>query len=155
VNVYIAYGTAADQVTALRLQALAAVNGLTVYVPPAHTRRSSEGTEAPLQSESKLIESDVVLGVVTVGVSDTCWRELNAGKRLGKTMVVMTPPTLMTQLESHFPGCIVVIDEADPGRSELELVRFLKKADMQQQSKKAVMALSTIALGLLLLSAHE
>lgn len=37
-RIYIAYGTAADQVTALRLQALGAVNGLTVYVPPALTR---------------------------------------------------------------------------------------------------------------------
>ncbi len=39
-KVFISYGAAADQVTALRLQALGAVNGLTVYVPPAHTRQS-------------------------------------------------------------------------------------------------------------------
>jgi hypothetical protein len=38
-KVFISYGGAADQVTALRLQALGAVNGLTVYVPPAHTRQ--------------------------------------------------------------------------------------------------------------------
>jgi hypothetical protein len=37
-KVFISYGDVADQVTALRLQALAAVNGLTVFVPPAHTR---------------------------------------------------------------------------------------------------------------------
>ena len=34
-KVYISYGTVQDQVTALRLQALAAVNGLSAYVPPA------------------------------------------------------------------------------------------------------------------------
>lgn len=33
-KVFISYGDIADQVTALRLQALGAVNGLTVYVPP-------------------------------------------------------------------------------------------------------------------------
>jgi hypothetical protein len=38
-KVFISYGDAGDQVTALRLQALGAVNGLTVYVPPAHTRQ--------------------------------------------------------------------------------------------------------------------
>ena len=38
-KVFISYGSAADQVTALRLQALGAVNGLTVYVPPAYTRQ--------------------------------------------------------------------------------------------------------------------
>jgi hypothetical protein len=34
-KVFISYGDASDQVTALGLQALGAVNGLTVYVPPA------------------------------------------------------------------------------------------------------------------------
>ena len=34
-KVFISYGSPADQVTALRLQALDAVKGLTVYVPPA------------------------------------------------------------------------------------------------------------------------
>src|ERR1039457_4309990 len=33
-KVFISYGATADQVTALRLQALGAVNGLTAYVPP-------------------------------------------------------------------------------------------------------------------------
>jgi hypothetical protein len=42
-KVFISYGDVSDQVTALRLQALAAVNGLTVYVPPAHTRRGVPG----------------------------------------------------------------------------------------------------------------
>src|SRR6266852_4197781 len=65
-NVYIAYGTAADQVTALRLQALGAVNGLTIYVPPAHTRVSPFQT-LDEGSVRKLRESDVVLGVVEAG----------------------------------------------------------------------------------------
>jgi hypothetical protein len=38
-KVFISYGDASDQVTALRLQALGAVNGLTVYVPPASSER--------------------------------------------------------------------------------------------------------------------
>lgn len=33
----------ADQVTALRLRALGAVNGPTVYVPPAYTRKDVSG----------------------------------------------------------------------------------------------------------------
>ena len=40
-KVLISYGSAADLVTALRLQALGAVNGLTVYVAPAYTRKAS------------------------------------------------------------------------------------------------------------------
>jgi hypothetical protein len=37
-KVFISYGEAAGRVTALRLQAMGTVNGLTVYVPPAFTR---------------------------------------------------------------------------------------------------------------------
>jgi hypothetical protein len=44
------YGDVADQVTALRLQALGAVNGLTVYLPPVHTR---QGARALLDPEAK------------------------------------------------------------------------------------------------------
>ena len=40
-KVFISYGDASDQVTALRLWALGAVNGLTVYVPPAFTRQDA------------------------------------------------------------------------------------------------------------------
>ena len=62
-NVFISYGSAADQVTALRLQALGAVNGLTIYVPPAHTRQASAVLLDP-ESAQKLNEADVILGVV-------------------------------------------------------------------------------------------
>jgi hypothetical protein len=40
-KVFISYGDASDQVTALGLQALGAVNGLTVYVPPAKASQPS------------------------------------------------------------------------------------------------------------------
>jgi len=62
-KVFISYGNAADQVTALRLQALGAVNGLTVYVPPAHTRQIEQALLDPAVA-AKLSEAEVVLGVV-------------------------------------------------------------------------------------------
>jgi hypothetical protein len=58
-RIYIAYGAAANQVTALRLQALAAVNGLTVYVPPAYTRQDDSEHLDP-QSDLRLREAHVV-----------------------------------------------------------------------------------------------
>lgn len=60
---FISYGGAADQVTALRLQALAGVNGLTAYVPPAYTRQGSTALIDP-QSAQKLNEAEILLGVV-------------------------------------------------------------------------------------------
>jgi hypothetical protein len=47
-KVFISYGDTVDQVTALRLQAMGAVNGLTLYVPPAYTRLSIPGVPAIL-----------------------------------------------------------------------------------------------------------
>jgi len=38
-KMFISHGVSADKVTALRLRALAAVNGLTAFVPPEYTRK--------------------------------------------------------------------------------------------------------------------
>lgn len=62
-KVFISYGSLADQVTALRLQALAGVNGLTVYVPPAYTRQNVPAVLEP-ETHEKLNDTDVTLGVV-------------------------------------------------------------------------------------------
>ena len=77
-KVFISYGNTDDQVTALRLQALAAVNGLTVYVPPAWTR---QGTSALIDPESaaRLHDAEILLGVVRRGLTEACQHELNAG----------------------------------------------------------------------------
>lgn len=60
-KVFISYGDAADQVTALRLQALGAVNGLTVYVPPAYTRQGLATLLDP-EAAQKLNDAEVVFG---------------------------------------------------------------------------------------------
>ena len=62
-KVFLSYGGTADQVTTLRLQALAAVNGLSVFVPPALTRQSPA---LVVESEvaRRLGDSDVVLAVI-------------------------------------------------------------------------------------------
>src|SRR5579872_1738981 len=99
-RIYIAYGTAADQVTALRLQALGAVNGLTVFVPPAFTREDPSGELDP-QSELRICEAEIVLGILTAGISAACRRELNLGKEFGKKTMVIAEPILAAQLEPY------------------------------------------------------
>jgi hypothetical protein len=150
-KVFISYGDAGDQVTALRLQALAAVNGLTVYVPPAFTRQSVPVLLDP-EASRKLSEAEVVLGVVGAGLTEACRQELNAGIALHKNMIVMTYPASAPELQPHFPSNLVVIDPADPGGAEVDIVRYLKSIDAQQSAKKALLALGTLALGLLILA---
>jgi hypothetical protein len=150
-KVFISYGSAADQVTALRLQALGAVNGLTVYVPPAHTR---PGLSTLLDPEvgQKLSEAEVVLGVVGAGLTEACRQELNTGMTIHKNMIVMSYSEFAQQLQPYFGSNLVVIDPTNPGDAEIGIVRHLKSIDAQQTAKKALLALGTLALGLLILA---
>ena len=153
-KVFISYGDAIDQVTALRLQALGAVNGLTVYVPPAYTR---QGAAAPVDAEAdqKLRDAEVVLGVIGSGLTEACRHELNAGVALKKNMIVMAHPVLAAQLPPHLASNLVMIDPANPGGAEMGIVSHLKNIDAQQNAKNALLALGTLTLGLLLLSTAD
>lgn len=99
-KVFLSYGGAADQVTALRLQALAAVNGLTAYVPPAYTR----GATAPVldpEMAPRLNEADVVLAVVGAGLTEACRQEINTGLALSKPTIVMAERAYASQLAPY------------------------------------------------------
>lgn len=148
-KVFISYGSAADQVTALRLQALAAVHGLTVYVPPAYTRTASPTLLGP-EVGQKLEEAELIWGVVGAGLTEACRQELNTGIALRKTSIVMADPAYAPQLQPYFGPNLVVIDPANPDRAELGIVEHLKAVDAEQDAKKALLALGTLALGLLI-----
>src|SRR5260370_34585636 len=112
-KVFIAYGSAADQVTALRLQALASVNGLTVYVPPAHTRQDPMTVLAP-EIRQQLAEADVILGVVGAYWVEACRQEMNTGLALRKEMIVISNPESENALRPHFGDKLVVINRNNP-----------------------------------------
>jgi hypothetical protein len=153
-KVFISYGSAADQVTALRLQALGAVNGLTVYVPPAHTRASAAMLIDP-EAAQKLREADVVLGVLGTGVSEACRQELNIARTIPKATVVLADPLLAQQLEPYFGPNLIVINPTNPEQTELGIVQYLRAIDAGQQAKKALIALVTLALGLLFFAPQD
>ncbi len=153
-KVFISYGSIADQVTALRLQALAAVNGLQVYVPPAHTRQSSVPI-LPAESARMLNESDVVLGVIGTRLSNACSQELNTSVTIRKPTIVMADPIVAAQLQPIFGANLVVIDPANPDRAESGIVERLKTMNVEQNMKKALIALGTLALGLLIFAPRE
>jgi hypothetical protein len=82
-RVFISYGDAADQVNSLRLQALGSANGLTVYVPPVYTRQG-QATSLDPEAGQKLHGADVILGVVSSGLTESCRQELNAAWPSGR-----------------------------------------------------------------------
>ena len=147
-RVFVSYGSSADQVTALRLQALAAVNGLAAYVPPAQTRRPFAGLNDEVIAS--LRESEVVLGVAASTLSEPCRLELNEGIALGKHTIVMAGPGLFRSLHPDLSGNLLLIDPSQPERAEQEIVQYLKSIETSEKTKKALLALGTVALGLLL-----
>ncbi|MBS1830570.1 MAG: hypothetical protein JST93_35035 [Acidobacteria bacterium] len=149
-KVFISYGHADDQVTALRLQALGVANGLTIYVPPAHTR--SLGQDLGSDTGHKLNESEIVLGLIGETMTEACRQELNKGIALRKNMIVMCYPHLAQQLKRYYSSNLVVIDQANPDRSEVAIVAHLREIDARKQAKEALLALSTLALGLMLMA---
>ena len=153
-KLYIAYGTAVDQVIALRLQALAAVNGLSVFVPPAYTRQPTATALEP-QFLDKLMDSDIILGVVTIGISEICQQELNTAQSFNKKAMVIADPASASWLQDYFPGNVVVIDPANPAAAEQQIVQFLRQTEIEQTAKTALIALGTLALGLMLFAPQE
>jgi hypothetical protein len=153
-KVFISYEAAADQVTALRLQALGAVNGLTVYVPPAYTRQGLATLLDP-EAAQKLSDAEVVLGVVGAGLTEACRQKLNTGISLRKHMIVMSHPALVPLLRPPFGPNLVVIDPDNPAGAEIGIVQYLKTIDAQQNAKTALLALGTLALGLLILAPSD
>jgi hypothetical protein len=152
-KVFISYGGAADQVTALRLQALGAVNGLNIFVPPAYTRQTSDILLDP-ESGQKLNEADVILGVVGAGLSEACRQELNTSQTLQKPTIVMADPFVAPQLQPYFAN-LIVVDPAKPDLAEVAIVQHLRAIDGQQNAKKALIALGTLALGLLIFAPKD
>jgi hypothetical protein len=150
-KVFISYGASADQVTALRLQALGAAHGLIVYVPPAWTRQGF-APNYDADAQAKLVETDVVLGVLGTGLTETCRQELNMGLTLKKNMIVMASPHLAPGLGSTFGSNLVLIDPQDPGAAERAIVEHLKGMHTQQSAKNALLALGMLTVGLTLLS---
>jgi hypothetical protein len=150
-KVFISYGSLPDQVTALRLQALGTAHGLTIYVPPAHTR-SGISPIFDSNSQTKLVESEVVLGVLGTGLGEMCRQELNIGLQMHKSVMVMASPHVAAGLVDTFGSNLIVINPANPGEAERTIVQWLTGLHAQQGAKNALLALGVLVVGLVLLS---
>jgi hypothetical protein len=67
----------------------------------------------------------------------------------------MSDPSLASRLQPYFGPNVVVIDPAYPDQAEANIVRHLKTVDVEQSARKALLALGTLALGLLIFAPVE
>ena len=152
-KVFISYSMAADQLVALRLQTLAAVYGLTVYVPPATTRQTAD-PELSEEVRGKLGESDVVLAVMMRNPAASAVSEMNWALATGKLMIPIVSPSVSPDYYRRFQP-FFMLNSADPSQTEGEIVNFLAEKQQTERSKTALLALTTLALGLILFSSDS
>ena len=157
-KVFVSYSTALDQIIAFRLQTMAAVYGMTVYVPPATTRHQATAALIP-EVQQELADSNVVLGVITQIPVPGAVSEMNFALASGKLLIPIVSSTVPPESYAHFLPHFVV-DPADPSKAEGRIVHFL--LEQKQQAEKgtgngtgALLALATLAVALLLFGSES
>lgn len=153
VRVFISYSTALDQIIALRLQTVAAVYGMTVYVPPASTRRS-DTPQLPEEVIDQLKHADVVLAVITQQPAQSTVSEMNLALGFRRLLIPIVspgvPPQFYAEFKPHF-----VVNPADPSTTEQEIVSYLANKQQAEAGKTAIFALAIFAVALLLLGGGD
>jgi hypothetical protein len=82
-------------------------------------------------------------------LSEACKQELNTSFALQKTAIIMCHPQFAAQLQPFAPN-LIVIDPTHPDLAESGIVQYLKAVDAEQTTKRDLLALGTLALGLLI-----
>jgi hypothetical protein len=147
-KVFISYSTSLDQIIALRLQTLVAVYGMTIYVPPATTRNDTSGLLIP-EVQKQLGESEVLLAVITHVPVLSAINEMNSAVASQKLLIPIVAQGVPPEYYVHFRPYFLV-NPQDPSKTEEEIVRFLAEKQQAETAKKALLALATLAVGLLL-----
>jgi hypothetical protein len=148
---FISYSTTLDQIIALRLQTMAAVYGITSYVPAATTRQS-DSSYLTSDVRQHLQESDVVLAIVTHNPSASAISEMNWSVAQGKLLIPIISPGVSPEYYSNFQPFFVV-DPVDPSQAEQQIARYLAQKQQAQTANGALIGLATLSVALLVLGA--
>jgi len=154
-RVFISYGCAEDQVTALRVQAIAEASGIEVYCPPLFTRKQCEappqgfdvfGVQIAWDWRDFMAGADAVLAIAGHGATQVFMDELSEARRLNKPIkleyAIKCIPQLVPGLSAEltFENCRRVEALAPPSTVKLDAARISQ-----------LNALGWIASGLLIL----
>jgi hypothetical protein len=147
-KVFISYSTALDQIIALRLQTMAAVYGITSYVPSALTRQPDV---LPLSREvqDNLRRADLVLAVITHAPVPSAELEMNLAMQFRKLLIPIVGPGVPREIYTQFQP-VFVVDPASPSNAETQIVHFLTQKQQSEANQTAIMAIATMAVALLL-----
>jgi hypothetical protein len=154
-----------DQALAWRLQTLAAVHGIQVYVPRRSVYQVSqaESDAADRQDKAQMDRADCVLLIITADnrqALSAVRDELNraVGQRRAKLIIPIIQEgfqqthAIKDLLEIASVPLFVFSLKDDPGKAEGEIAQYLKRRRVSEEKQRAVQALVTTAMELVLLA---
>ena len=156
-KVFLSYSTDPDeQVVVWRLQTLAAVHGIQVYVP-YRLGRTSFRSAAKLQLSQEVTNAintaDCVMAIITSRMAPVVQQELSYALGKGKLVIPIVQAGVGDgSLLSMFPQVFLYSPAANTGEVESQVIKFLKQRKLSKEKQQAIAALVTVGLGMLLLS---
>lgn len=143
-----------EQVIVWRLQTLAAAHGIQLYVPTRQASRLAS-SRRPLLSDdvrNAIDKSDCVLAIITHRTGPAVQQELNYALGKHKLIIPIVQSTIGDETFLRKFQRVFRYSPTDvPGKTESEVVGFLKQQKLGKERQQAVGALVAIGLGLLLL----
>ena len=118
---------------------------------PAATRHGQSAELGP-DVVQKLNQADVVLAVITNQPVPGALSEMNWALARGKLLIPIVSSAVPAHYYDAFPPYFVV-DPMDPSKVERQIVQFLAEKRQAGNGKAALLALSTLAVALLLFRA--
>lgn len=152
-KVFLSYGAEpSEQVTAWRLQTLAAAHGVHVFVPQRNEVPPARRSQVPSEVRRQIDQSDCVLAIIASRVGTAVEAELIYAASKGKTVVPIlqegvVQPAFLKKFRTF------VFSPGNTGEVEAQVAEFLKNQKLSKDRQQALAALVAVGLGLFLLLA--
>ncbi len=155
-KVFLSYSVdSEEQAIVWRLQTLAASHGIQIYVPQRQPLRMTSRQPALLPDEAKnaIDQADCVVAIITSRTGPAVDKELNYALGRQKVIIPIVQDTVANApVLKKFATVFRFSPHDPPGKTETEVVNFLKQQRVSKEGLQIVGAVIAIGLGLLLLS---
>lgn len=147
-RVFISYGTDDDFVTALRVQAVAASEGLDAIVPPKATRELDVHAHF---HDIDVSSSRVVLAIAMYGVTDQMRWELQRAKK-SEDVIILTSPEWGKDLDQQYPGKTIILGSGRWAETEAQISKVVDSTTLDDDAKRSLLGMVLMAAGVHLMA---
>jgi len=147
-RVFISYGSDDDFVTALRVQAVAASEGLDAIVPPRATR---ELDSVQHFHDVDVTSSFVVLAIAMYGVTDQMLWELRRARK-PEDVIILTSPELGQDFGRQYPGKTITLGSGRWAETEALISSVVDSTSLDADAKRSLLGMVLMAAGVHLMA---